>query len=53
MQFREIITVYSENHVKPIHTLCGQNAQLLNDEAGGAYSYYCALELTRYYKNNL
>jgi hypothetical protein len=27
--FREIIPVYTENHRKPIKTLCGQNAELL------------------------
>jgi uncharacterized membrane protein (DUF373 family) len=30
MLCREIIAVYSENHMKPINTLCGQNADLLN-----------------------
>jgi hypothetical protein len=30
MLFTEIITVYSENHMKPINMLCGQNAELLN-----------------------
>jgi hypothetical protein len=29
MLFEEIITVYSENHTKPINTLCGQNIELL------------------------
>jgi hypothetical protein len=26
--FKEIIPVYSENHTKPINTICGQNAEL-------------------------
>jgi hypothetical protein len=26
--FREIIDVYSENHTKPINTLCGHNTEL-------------------------
>jgi hypothetical protein len=30
MLFREIIAVYSENHMKPISTLCGQSAEVLN-----------------------
>jgi hypothetical protein len=30
MLFRELITGYSENHMKPKHTLRGQNAELLN-----------------------
>jgi hypothetical protein len=29
MLFKEIISVYSENHTKPIDTLCGQNSELL------------------------
>jgi hypothetical protein len=28
--FRKVIAVYSEHHTKPIFTLCGQNAELLN-----------------------
>jgi hypothetical protein len=39
--FREIITVYSGNHAKPINTLCGQNAELLNVKVGG--KYHCAV----------
>jgi hypothetical protein len=46
--FKEIIAVYSENHMKPINTLCGQKAELLNDNAVGAYSYRCALEDLKY-----
>jgi hypothetical protein len=42
--FREIIPVYSENHMKPINTLCGQNAELLNVKVGGTYSYHCAFK---------
>jgi hypothetical protein len=38
MLFGEIITVYSEKHMKPINILCGQNAELLILEADGAYS---------------
>jgi hypothetical protein len=40
MLFREIIAVYSENHMKPINTLCGQNAEILIIKAGGTYSYH-------------
>jgi hypothetical protein len=32
MSFREIITVYSDNHIKPGSTLCGQNETFLNVE---------------------
>jgi hypothetical protein len=43
MQFMEIIAVYSENHMKLIKTLCGENAELLTDKAGVTYSYHWAL----------
>jgi hypothetical protein len=33
----KIIAAYSENHTKPINTLCGQNADLLNVTASGTY----------------
>jgi hypothetical protein len=36
MLFKEIIAVYSENHMEPINTLCGQIAELLIVKAGGA-----------------
>jgi hypothetical protein len=36
---QEIITVYSENHMKPIDKLCGQNTALINVKAGGTYIY--------------
>jgi hypothetical protein len=39
MMFREIIAVYSENHI-PINTCCGQYAELLNVKGGGAYNYH-------------
>jgi hypothetical protein len=42
--FKEIIAVYTENHKKPIITLCGQNAELLIIKAGGRYSYHWALK---------
>jgi hypothetical protein len=29
MSFKEIIAVYSKNYMKPINTICGQNAELL------------------------
>jgi hypothetical protein len=37
--FVEEIAVYSENHKKPMNTLCEQNAELLNVKVGGTYSY--------------
>jgi hypothetical protein len=35
MVLRKIITVYTENHTKPVNTLCRQNAELLNVETDG------------------
>jgi hypothetical protein len=37
MLFRDIIAVYCENHTEHTNTLCGQNAEFLYVEAGGAY----------------
>jgi hypothetical protein len=44
MVFKEMITVYSENHMEPTNTLCGQNAELLISKLGGTYRYYWALK---------
>jgi hypothetical protein len=44
MPFKEIIDVYSENHTKPINTLCEQNAELWSVKTGGTYSYHWALK---------
>jgi hypothetical protein len=44
MLFKEIIAVCSENHKKPLNTLYGQNAELLNVKVGGTYSYHWALK---------
>jgi hypothetical protein len=32
---KEIIAVYSEDHMKPIKAFCEENAKLLNVKAGG------------------
>jgi hypothetical protein len=40
--FKEIIAVYSENHVKPINTV--QNAGFLTVKVDGSYSYRSALK---------
>jgi hypothetical protein len=42
--FKEIIAVYSQNHMKGINTLCGQNAEVLVIKAGDTYSYHCVLK---------
>jgi hypothetical protein len=34
MLFREIIDVNFESYIKPINTLCGQNAELMNVKEG-------------------
>jgi hypothetical protein len=39
-----MITVYSEDHMKTMNPLCGQNAELLNGKTGGTYRYQCALK---------
>jgi hypothetical protein len=44
MLFKEIIAVYSENYIKPINIICGQNAELQIVEASGTYSYHWALK---------
>jgi len=44
MMYREIIAVCSQIHTKHIHTMCGQNAELLNVKAGGTYSKYWDLK---------
>jgi hypothetical protein len=44
MLFKEIIVVCSGNHMKPINTLCGQNAELLSAKAGDTYSYHWTLK---------
>jgi hypothetical protein len=40
MLYKEIIYFYTENHMKPLNTLCGQNVELLIVRAGGTYSYH-------------
>jgi hypothetical protein len=40
MRFKEIIADYSENHMKPIYKLCGQNAELLIVKVDDTYSYH-------------
>jgi hypothetical protein len=44
MLFEEIITIYSEIHMKPINILCGQIAELLKVKIGGTYSYHWVLK---------
>lgn len=44
MLFREISTVYSENHTKYINTLFGQNAKCFNIKAASPYICHYALK---------
>jgi hypothetical protein len=44
MLFTETIAVYSENHMRPINILRGQNSDLLIIKAGGTHSYNWALK---------
>jgi hypothetical protein len=43
MLVKDINAFYSQNDVKPINTLFGHNAELLNVKACGTYSNHCAL----------
>jgi hypothetical protein len=47
MPFREITTVYSQNYTKHLNSLCGQNGEIFNVEAGGVYSNHYALNSQR------
>jgi hypothetical protein len=49
MLFREIIAVYCENHTEHINTLCGQNAEFLNVQAGCIYGYHKAQDFGSLY----
>jgi hypothetical protein len=42
MLLREIITVYSKNHLKLINTLCGQSGTLQIGKVGGTYTCHWA-----------
>jgi hypothetical protein len=44
MLFKEILAVYTRNHMKPTNTLCGQNEELLIVKAGGTCSFHQALK---------
>jgi hypothetical protein len=46
MVFCEIISAYSENHMKLTITLCGREAELLIVKACGIYNYHWVLELS-------
>jgi hypothetical protein len=43
MQFREIIVLRSENHIKTHNILCAESAVFFNGKAGGTFSNHCAL----------
>jgi hypothetical protein len=40
MLFREIVAIYRKNYIKHTNTLCGQNAEFLNVNVRGMYSYH-------------
>jgi hypothetical protein len=45
MQFRIIMYLYSENHMKPVNTVRGQNTVLCSVKADATYSNnHCALK---------
>jgi hypothetical protein len=37
---KEIISVYTENHMESQSKLCGQNTELLNFKIRGTYNYH-------------
>jgi hypothetical protein len=45
MLFGEIIALYYENNMKPINTLCGQDAEFLTVKAGGTNGYQWAVKV--------
>jgi hypothetical protein len=47
MPFRETVAVYCGNHTEHTNTLCGQNVELFNVKADGAYSNHCVLNRLR------
>jgi hypothetical protein len=44
MLLKEIIAVYSQDHMKPIHLLRGRNAELLTVKTYSTYNYDWVLE---------
>jgi hypothetical protein len=49
MLFKEIVSASTENHTKPINTLCGLNVELLIIKAGGICSYHWAFRVLNIY----
>lgn len=47
MLFREVISLYSENHTTPINTLCVQNTELRINKARGTYTE-CPIKYTHF-----
>jgi hypothetical protein len=43
--FKEKFAVYCENYMKPINTLCTQNAELQIINASGTYSYHLVFKV--------
>jgi hypothetical protein len=46
MLFKEMMSVYCENHSKAINTLSGRNAELLVVKAGGTVCYHRAMNVS-------
>ena len=44
MLYREIIAVCAQVYTKPIHTLYGQNVEIVNVKPGGTYGKHWALK---------
>jgi len=43
MSCKETTAVSFENHMKQMHTLCGENAEILNVNVDGTHSYHYPL----------
>jgi hypothetical protein len=52
MLFKQIVAVYSENHIESVNTHRGQNSELMIVKAGGTYRYHCALKCFIYIDRN-
>jgi hypothetical protein len=44
MRFKEVTDIYCENNKKSTNILRGQNAELVNNKAGGTHNYHSALK---------
>jgi hypothetical protein len=43
MLLKEIIALYSKNHIKPTNAICGKNGEYLNVKVHGVYTVITVL----------